>query len=209
MKRFTAALLVLTVATAAPLYAQQKTLFNDGVTSHGGFGGPVTKVTSLNGGTVVLGGARGGWIINHNFSLGFGGYGLSERSGIPAEARNLYRNTDGTFRDLRLIFGYGGLEAEYTGKWENLVHYTAGLLVGAGNVEYAEDNDNWDDGDFNRHDAIFVLEPTLSGELNVIRWMRINLGVSYRLAADVDQVGLSDKDISGLAGTINFKFGKF
>lgn len=208
MKRFAIAFLAL-AATAAPLFAQEKTLFSDGITSHGGFGGPVTKVTRFNGETVVMGGIRGGWIINHHFSLGFGGYGLSERSGIPQEAMDLYKNADGTYRDMRTIFGYGGLEAEYTGRWEELVHYTAGLLVGAGNVEYAEHNDTWDGGDFNRHDSIFVLEPSLSGELNVIRWMRVNLGVSYRLVTDVNQVGLNNKDVSGIAGTINFKFGKF
>jgi hypothetical protein len=210
MKRTLLATFLCAACFASRVPAQEQTLFGtNGPVSHGGFGGPVTKITQVNGETVTLGGVRGGWVINHSLSLGLGGYGLGQEVAIPDVARNLYKNPDGSFRDLKLIFGYGGFETEYTGNWESLLHYTAGMLIGAGNVEYAQDNDNWDDGDFNVHDSVFVLEPSVNGELNVTRWMRINTGVSYRFVSGVNTVGLNDDDFGGFAGVITFKFGKF
>jgi hypothetical protein len=210
MKRILFAALIYIVSIVSFAIAQEQTLFgNTGPVTHGGFGGPVTKITQINGEMTTLGGVRGCWIINHAISLGFGGYGLGQEVAVPDAAKQLYHNTDGTFRDLKLIFGYGGFETEYTGNWENLLHYTAGVLIGAGNVEYAQDNDDWDDGDFNIHDSVFVLEPALNSELNVTRWMRINTGVSYRFVSGVNAVGLDNDDFDGFAGVITLKFGKF
>jgi hypothetical protein len=56
-------------------FAQETTLINGEIES-GGFGGPVLKVTSINGENAVMIGGRGGWIINHSLVLGGGGYGL-------------------------------------------------------------------------------------------------------------------------------------
>lgn len=210
MKRILLAALLCAACAAPRAIAQEHTLFgNDGPISHGGFGGPVNRVTQVNGELVTLSGGRGGWIIDHTLTLGFGGYGLSQKLDIPDAARNLYLNPDGSYQDMKIIFGYGGFETEFTGKWENLFHYTAGMLIGAGNVEYAEERHDWDSGDTDSHDAVFVFEPSFNGELNITRWMRLNAGISYRTVSGVDVVGLNDRDLSGFAGVFTFKFGKF
>lgn len=67
----TAILLVLPLS----VLSQEKTLL-EGEVSHGGFGGPAVKFTSVNGDFGIMVGGRGGWIIDHTFVIGGGGYGL-------------------------------------------------------------------------------------------------------------------------------------
>ncbi|KPK81198.1 MAG: hypothetical protein AMS25_07250 [Gemmatimonas sp. SM23_52] len=98
MKR-TPSLLVLFLALASSAAAQERTLLGRGFHS-GGFGGPVVKFSEVDGDFAVFVGARGGWIINHMFVLGAGGYGLVNEIdiGFPGP------------RDIE--FGYGGVELE-------------------------------------------------------------------------------------------------
>jgi hypothetical protein len=58
-------------------------------------------------------------------------------------------------------------------------------------------------------DTVFVVEPAIKAELNVTPWMRVTTGVSYRMVRGVNQVMLRNKDLSGIAGSLGFKFGKF
>ena len=58
-----------------PVLAQEETLIS-GQLEYGGYGGPVVKFTTINNDWEVMVGGRGGWIINHSFVLGGGGYGL-------------------------------------------------------------------------------------------------------------------------------------
>jgi hypothetical protein len=44
-----------------------------------------TKFTSILASPALLVGAQGGWIINHRFILGLGGYGLATRHDVPTE----------------------------------------------------------------------------------------------------------------------------
>lgn len=70
------ALFLLFAIITLPVFAQEQTLIGSGEIENGGFGGPVVKVTSINGESAVFVGGRGGWIINHTFVLGGAGYGL-------------------------------------------------------------------------------------------------------------------------------------
>jgi len=119
-------LLVVTVLTTIALSqasAQERTLVGHGIES-GGFGGPVVKLTQVNGEFGVLVGGRGGWIINHVFVLGGGGYGLVNDAWVR-----------GLVPEPRLQFGYGGLELEGIVASNSLVHITVAGLVGGGAVK--------------------------------------------------------------------------
>jgi hypothetical protein len=182
------------------LYGQEKTLL-EGEISHGGFGGPVVKFTSLNGDFGVLVGGRGGWIIDHTFVLGGGGYGLANNIGV---GKTLNGN------DLSLNFGYGGFEMEYIQNSDELIHYSAYLLIGAGNVSYRYwDNELNDKDDFD-NDQFFIAEPAVNVELNITSFFRLNAGLSYRFitGANYDN-NIDDSDLQGLSGVLTLKFGKF
>lgn len=178
--------------------AQEQTLLKDGIQS-GGFGGIAVKFTEVNNQFGVLVGIRGGWIINHTFVVGAGGYGLANEV-----------ESDFILDDVRyeLEFGYGGLELTYINNSNRLIHFTLGALIGGGAADYrdpADDSENlFDDGD-----AVFVLEPEVNLVLNIHRNIRMGAGGGYRFVTGVDAPGLENGELAGPSGHIQLKFGSF
>ena len=176
--------------------AQEQTLIT-GQVQHGGFGGPVMKITSFRDDVGILVGGRGGWIINHVLVIGGGGYGLVNN--IEAPIPGYYLNV-----------GYGGPMVEFIIASNRLVHASVNLLMGPGGVNYREDYWEFDEhGYFIEEDAFFVMEPGVDVELNVTDFLRVNAGISYRYVNGVESRGLEDSDMSGVAATLMLKFGKF
>jgi hypothetical protein len=143
MKKFLSILLILSTTLFADQYEIQSLISGD--ISHGGYGGPVLKFTEMNNSYSVLIGGRGGWIINDQFVIGGGGYGLS--NDIPV---NL-----GTTKERYLNFGYAGLELGYILASNSILHIDFNALFGAGGVGYRnsvfDDDDDWDDCGSYRH----------------------------------------------------------
>lgn len=186
MKKCILFCLVFMVLVPFAVSAQEKTLIT-GEVEHGGGGGPVVKLTSLNNTFCVLTGGYGGWIIDHTFLLGGGGYGLA---------------TDVFVSGNKLQFGYGGLVAEYIYMSDALLHFKAGALIGAGSAHY--------DPDGSDAKGFFVIEPGIDAEINITSFFRVNAGVSYRIVIGATGIaGLNDSLLSGLAGEIVAKFGMF
>ncbi len=104
--------LVLLCVASTPTLAEQKTLVSGDV-DHGGFGGTVVKFSQIDGEFAVFAGGYGGWLINHTFMIGAGGYGL-------------------TNREPELTMGYGGVILEYIAPSNNLIHFFGNVLIGAG-----------------------------------------------------------------------------
>ncbi|UCB45976.1 MAG: hypothetical protein JSV25_00695 [Spirochaetota bacterium] len=186
MKKYIFLLMVLIVMIPVAVNAQQKTLVGEDVT-HGGAGGPAVKFTYLNNTFCVLTGGYGGWIINHMFLLGGGGYGLTTDIFVSGE---------------KLNFGYGGLVAEYIGFSDELIHFKAGTLIGWGDAYLGPANVD------NR--GFFVLEPGADVEINIVSFFRVCAGLSYRFVIGANGItGVSDASLSGLAGELVAKFGWF
>ncbi len=199
-------LVLVVMALAMPLHGQEQTLVS-GPIDNGGFGGPVVKFSQIDNRFALLVGGYGGWLINHSFMIGGGGFGLANSIRGSREAQVYY----GTGNNLKLQFGYGGLMLEYIGEPNSLIHYNVSALIGAGGVNYGyienmywPYNDNFDDAS-----TCFVFEPGAGAELNVTRFFRINAGASYRLVRGTDLVGISDAELSDFAVNLTFKFGKF
>lgn len=197
MKKIIFVLLAVLVST---LSAQEETLLSQGEIEHGGFGGPVIKFTQIKDNFGLLVGGRGGWIINHSFSIGGGGYGL-----VNQVNGTLFHKDDLMF----LNFGYGGFEMEYIADWDKLVHFTFYLLIGGGAVSQRVDwKHDWDDLDKNA-DVFFVAEPIANIELNIVNFFRVNLGAGYRFVSGVTNDNLKNSDFGGPTVSLTFKFGKF
>lgn len=201
MKKLFITLVLLTIANYQ-IFAQEETLVGTGEITHGWFAAPVLKISNVNNGTGVFIGGRGGWIINHTFVLGLGGYGLV----TDVKANNLISINNS---DAFLALGYGGFELEYIVMSDNLVHFTAYALIGGGSVTYrGELWDDWDDWDFG-HDSFFVIEPALNAELNITSFMRLNAGFSYRFFSGLDFDDLKSSDLGGFTTSFTLKFGDF
>lgn len=185
--------LLMIVLISAAAWAQEETLISGKIES-GGFGGPVVKMTQFIDKSGVLVGGRGGWIINHTFVVGGGGYGLVNEITAP--------------NDSLLSIGYGGLELEYIHRSNKILHFTFQTLIGGGGVEY-RDKRNKDAQNSIANDEFFVIEPGLNVNLNVSKNFRIGLGGSYRYVTGVSLRGLENSDLSGPTALLTFKFGRF
>jgi hypothetical protein len=193
MKTSCIILLVLVLSISAS--AQEQTLMG-GTIDHGGFGGPMIKVGQIKGEGAILVGGRGGWIINHTFVLGGGGYGLVNEIKI--------KEIGGT--NYYLAYGYGGLELEYIHDSDNLVHYTIHTLFGGGSLNLRTRSFDMDN---RQGDLFFIVEPGASIDFNVTSFFRFGVGASYTFVSGVNFENLQNSDFGGLSGVITFKFGKF
>lgn len=182
------------------LFAQEKTLIGGEEISNGGFGAPVIKYTQIYNEPAVLVGGRGGWIINHTFVLGGGGYGLANQ--INAD---YFINSNQAY----IHFGYGGLELEYIILSDQIFHFSIYSLIGAGGINFSDEFEGDWDGHHHSSDSFFILEPAANIELNIISFFRINAGVSYRYISGVNYYNLQNSDFAGFSGVLALKFGKF
>ncbi|MCK4641471.1 MAG: hypothetical protein KAU06_09035 [Candidatus Marinimicrobia bacterium] len=185
---------------------EQTTLFQKGAVL-GGYGGPAISIGKLNGEYAVFTGGSGAFVLNHRFIIGGAGYGLVNRidispEGIPGDSSRY------------LNMGYGGLELGYIIAPSQLVHIQVSSLFGVGGLGTHNNVDIWDEDydedDFDvYHDVFFVLQPTVSLELNVAKFCRLNVGATYRYALGFDYKGLKTGDLDGLELKMALNFGLF
>lgn len=164
--------------------------------SHGGYGAPEVKLTSIAGTAGLLVGGQGGWVINHVFVLGGAGYGLATDVPSPDVLQ-----TPGASRAF-LSYGYGGPRLTFIPGARRPVHLVAAVLVGGGHVSSKSEGRSTGGG-------FFVVEPELGVEVNVARHLRIALGASYRIAGATSIVGLDTGALSGPTGLLAVKIGDF
>jgi hypothetical protein len=176
----------------------------------GWFIGPNGGYTRFGSSNVGLAGATAGMIINHNFTIGVTGFGVAN-----SEYLNYNQIVDTT--DVRLEGGYGGLLLEYTLFPKSVIHLTFPLLIGGGSMSYINANDvsDWEDDEWEcgnetiDKDAFFVIEPGVRAEMNILKFMRFGIGVSYRYTPDLNLINTSTGFINNFTANASLKFGKF
>jgi hypothetical protein len=187
-----------------------ETLFHS-KTAMGGYGAPETKFTSVMESPALLVGVQGGWIVNHRFILGLGGYGLATRHDVPEAMR-----VGGAPSTLEM--GYGGLRLGYMVAPESLVHFGFGMLLGGGGVvavsrepatTVAPNGETTTEQRRSNVEPFFAFEPELVGEVNVTQFMRIAVSGSYRIVNGLDSRGLDNASLSRPALGLALRFGAF
>ena len=108
-------------------------------------------------------------------------------------------------KDLFLGINYGGVVLEYIHNSDDVFHWTIHTTIGGGTVSMVEEN---------THNAVFsdgfyVIEPTLHMDINIAKWFRIGVGVSYFAPIGVQLEDITSSDLSGPTGALVFKFGSF
>lgn len=208
----TLAVLMMAAVLCLPASGQEdnevSTLFggNDGHINHGGWGALTFGYTQIDGKDTYLMGARGGWLIDHHFTIGLAGSGFI--SDIDYYLDNYAKNP------VNIAGGYGGLLLEANIMPFYPVHVTIPVIIGAGGIAYT--NQKWWEGDDYDEpagsidsDAFFVLEPGLEVELNLISFMRLALGGSYRYTSNVSLINSKGDLLRGFNGYFGLKFGWF
>jgi hypothetical protein len=179
------------VAVAGTAGAAEETLVG-GEFESGFFGGPYVKYSQVGEGWVAVVGGRGGWIINHTLVLGGSYCGT-----VPGA----YVMDGAVERDIEME--YGGFEIEYIFNSDKLLHYSLGLVIGGGRVNYTPYEGPWVESNF------FVARPAANVELNALSFFRISLGLGYRITAGGEIEAITNSDLRGFAPTLTFKFGVF
>ena len=191
-----------------------RTIFdNKAVKSNGGYGALMVNYAKIAGRDAAFMGAKGGWIINHSFTLGMGGYGFISE---PKHDNNLNK-------DYEFAGGYGGLLIEPIVGAKSPVHVSFPILVGVGGIAYTtsylNDNYNQYDETYEDSEAFFVIEPGIELEFNVVKFMRFALACSYRYTSDINLDYTTVESNTNAIGPVDmlhgwnvglvFKFGKF
>ena len=198
-------IIVIFLLITGSVFAQEKTLLSSNITSTGWFGAPVIKYTSLNEKGSVIVGARGGYIINHALIVGAGMYRLVSNVELSAS-----QNTYPINYDDNLHLMYGGLELGYVINPMELFHYTFNTLLGVGNVSNNNiDGFNENGSDHHTGKSFFVIEPSGAIETNITNYLRLEIGLSYRLSTGLNYTYISNKDLSSFNGFLSLKFGAF
>ncbi len=206
-------LLLSFIVLATPLFSQQNNVF-DGPAENGAYGALVMKLTGVKNEAAFMMGAYGGWLINHHFMLGLGGNVSVTHIRARDAAQEAYATAP---YPLYIDFDYGGLLLEYTIAPASMVHVSVQALIGAGHVGYYYKG-------FTRptHSGesvytpgvgqlVFVAEPAVNVELNMMDWFRIYAGAGLRHVGGLssDAIGVSDKDFRDVSFNLGLKFGWF
>lgn len=172
-----------------------------------GFMGMDVKVSDIKSTRTLLMGGYGGVLVNRNYMLGVGAYGLvtsPEFSGaLPGSA---------TAKDLNLYGGYAGLMIGGTIFTKELMHLSLPVLFGAGNLQVSDHNYFTSSGDNEftvEQSAFFVIEPAAQLEFNLTRTFRLAVGASYRWVEGMNLLNVSNDDLIGWSGMLSLRIGRF
>jgi hypothetical protein len=211
MRFLLSGLLLLGLCSTVP--AQQddneiKTIFGDTdhKIDHGGYGAFSVGYTQIGGEDVVTLGGRAGWIIDHHVTLGLAGTAL---------VNSIY--LDGYWPDedgLYLVGGYGGFFVEPIIAPQFPIHVSFPIMIGGGGLalnDYTWHDYDWEYDEYEPYDwdYYFVLEPGVEIELNVVKFLRVAFGASYRYTTDMHIQELPNDLMRGFNGTVTLKMGVF
>ena len=159
-----------------------------------GYGG--LKLTGIWGGpTFGLAGFE-----NENAYLrgGFGGLEFSKKFYIAYAAYWLDDNIEfAQYPDQKLDFRYKGLMLGYSMLSSKVVHPKITFLAAGGRIEF--DNEE--------RDNVLVLQPAGGIEVNLFKWLHIDVLGGYRIVSNTSLSEISDSDFSGAFGEIKLNFG--
>ena len=180
-----------------------KTIFGNKKISHGGYGAITIGYSLIDEEDAFITGGRGAWIIGHSFAIGLGGYGFGN---------DLYLDNVSGSQEYSLEGGYGGLILEPIVLPKFPIHLSFPVLLGAGGVAYIKST-YWDefDSDINTEDsdAFLVAEPCVELEMNLLKFVRVAIGASYRYTTYIHIVNENSNVLNGFNAGLTLKFGKF
>jgi len=124
-----------------------------------------------------------GFEFNKSFMVGWAwqrlsGLGRIEDTGNPYDLRT------------------NGLLLAYAPKSHKLLHPYLSIVGGSGKLDYLQ-----------RQDRVYMVQPALGFELNVVRWLRVGGEAGYRLLSGVDIADIDAVDISSPFAQLQFRFG--
>jgi hypothetical protein len=185
----------------------------------GGFFSFDNKLSTLHGANVWFSGGTFGIVIDHQMRIGLGGYSLKTKSMFD------YANPAEDYKEYLLNneLGYFGLAFEYVFFPDAPVHITIPVLLAGGSAKIKQEvplnqlsfpdpqgieSTYWA---LVEKSNLAVIEPGINIELEILPWMRLDLGTSYRfvLGSELESILNSDRNLSGASFHAGLKFSCF
>lgn len=181
-----------------------KTLFDDNNFTNGGYGGFGIGYSVIDDKDAVVMSGRGAWLIGQSIGFGIAGAGFI----------NDYHYDAFLGEDVNLSGGYGGILIEPIVFPRSPVHLAFPIIGGVGGIAYTRSywqNDPWEyrNAFVEDTETFLIFEPGVELELNLLRFFRMGLGMTYRLTSNIDLVDTPSDVLNGITAGIVFKFGKF
>lgn len=220
MKLIVYATTILFVFSSISLIAQEEEkemnyIFGSkGKTKVSGFGAPIMGFTAIGDEFAFMMGGGGAVLLNQTFYIGAFGEGLTTSHYTQIEGSNLFPYQG------KIRFGYGGFWLGYIHQSEKPVHFGVSSRLGWGSIYFDQYYNSYNNIDYEYYvdpaflDNVFVFVPQVEAEFNFFKWMKINIGVGYRVVAGVNKEYMGEpifdkKDFNKPQGTITLMFGYF
>jgi hypothetical protein len=198
-------ILIVLVTIVSNLAAQSdegvKTVFGTGVPHIGYFITPLCQAGRIAGSTAIIPGIGAGVILNNKISFDLR-YKFIATENTPHGEVNDQLYLDGQ---------WFGIRCEYIIMPEKAVHFSFPVEVGAGEIELdLKDSFENQQGIIPAQDVWFAnLEPGVSLEINLWKYMKLNLTAGYRFVSDISYRNLSSRDLMGFTYSGALKIGIF
>lgn len=188
-------LTVLILSFTLQLRAQTETQFLlNGPMDVNGFGGPLLEFSWVRNQPILSVGGGGGALLNKSFFIG--GYGIGN---TVTDALYTFNN-----EPVSLQFGHGGLWLGYLHNADRVAHWGLSSKFGWGGLGLLDSNDN-----LIFSDDIFLIQPQLQGEVNLLPFMKISAAAGYRFSLGVQNAFFQPSDINSPFGILALYFGWF
>ncbi len=179
-----------------------------------GFIAPIMEYSAMGDNFAFFMGGGGGILLNQ--TVFFAGYG----EGLTTQyEESLYLDYGGglygKLTNEQVSFGHGGFWMGYIHHSEAPIHAGISTKLGWGSIDiYDTFNKYYDPSEL--RDNVFVIIPQLEAEFNFFKWLKMNVGLGYRVVTGVNKSypGKSDpiydkKDFNKPEGTMTLMFGFF
>jgi hypothetical protein len=163
--------------------------------------GTVQYIKMFNTNCVVLG-ARGAWVIDQKYVLGFGIY--NNITNIDKQIA-CYNN-----QSYKIGVNYGGLELGYIQRINQSIRFNFSMLLAGGGVYL--NNTNPKGSPLSPYGLDYLVwQPEGTIETDITSLIHVSLGASYHLISSmvVNYYGISANDVKGLSGIFTIKIGTF
>jgi hypothetical protein len=203
MRKLALVIFVLSLSVLAKAQDdEQKYLVSDARIEVSGFGGVISEMAMINKTFSFSTGGGGALLLDRRFFIGGYGLGLSTN-------RFFTDYPDHIGDKLRLNFGHAGVWLGYIYKPSKRFHFGISGRGGWGSLQLTDENKTQNNEVDNTNDNVFVIAPQIEAEVNILPWLKFNVGVGYRYVSGVDNETYKSLKFNGPAFTAGLFFGGF
>lgn len=233
MKRIKFLLFAAAILVSGSIFSQDdnepRFLLNNGTGKVGvsGFGAYTVGFSSFDNEFAVYNGGGGAVILNQTVYFGFYGTGLSTSHSSPGFTMENHAGLLIPYDKVYTKFGHGGFWLGYIHKSYKPVHFGASTKLGWGSASLTDQNYSYNNSGYDEPynyysivtDEVFVIQPQIEVELNLLKWFKINASAGYQIVTGLDKYYINEqgnavdffnpKDFNQPVFNLTFAFGWF